>query len=82
MAEIKQSHVPNSVMWEVLRKLGFAGRARMTFDLNRSLRSITEAGVRRRHPDYDERRIRLAATKLTVGPELFKLVYPDEDVEP
>jgi hypothetical protein len=54
----------------------------MTFNLNRSVRSISEAGVRRRHPDYDDRRVRLAAIKLAIGADLFKLVYPGEDVEP
>jgi hypothetical protein len=82
MSEIEQSHEPNAVTWQTLRKLGFAGLASMTFALNRSLRSITEAGIRRRHPDYDDRRVRLAATKLAIGPELFKLAYPGKDVEP
>lgn len=82
MSEIDQSHEPNAVTWQVLRKLGFAGRVSMTFALNHSLRSVSEAGVRRRHPDYDDRRVRLAATKLAIGPDLFKLAYPGEDVEP
>jgi hypothetical protein len=54
----------------------------MTFELNKSLRSISEAGIRHRHPEYDERRVRLAAIKLSIGADLFKLVYPGEDVEP
>ena len=54
----------------------------MTFSLNRSLRSISEAGVRRRHPDYDERHVRLAAIKLAIGADLFNRAYPGEDVEP
>jgi len=76
------SHEPDAKTWQILRSLGIEGRAHMTFNLNRSLRSISEAGVRRRHPDYDERRVRLAAIKLAIGADLFKLVYPAEDVEP
>lgn len=49
---------------EVLRRLGMEGRARLTFDLCESLRQTTEAGVRFRHPDYDDRTVRLAATRL------------------
>jgi len=76
------SHERNAVGWQILRNIGFEGRLRMTFELNKSLRSISEAGVRHRHPEYDERRVRLAAIKLSIGAELFKLVYPGEDVEP
>ena len=49
-------------------------------DAGRQLLDV--AGVRRRHPDYDDRRVRLAAIKLAIGADLFKLVYPGEDVEP
>jgi hypothetical protein len=76
------SHEPDAMAWQILRNLGLEGRARMTFSLNRSLRSISEAGVRRRHPDYDERHVRLAAIKLAIGADLFNRAYPGEDVEP
>ena len=76
------SHERDEIGWQILRNLGFEGRVRMTFELNRSLRSISEAGVRRRHPDYDERRVRLAAIKLAIGADLFERAYPGEDVEP
>jgi hypothetical protein len=76
------SHERDAMGWQVLRNIGFDGRVRMTFQLNNSLRRISEAGVRHRHPDYDDRRVRLAATKLAIGADLFRLVYPGEDVEP
>ncbi|MGD0461607.1 MAG: hypothetical protein ABSB74_03870 [Tepidisphaeraceae bacterium] len=81
-AEMEQSHEPSAVLWEALRKLGFEGRVKMTFELGNTLRRVSEAGVRHRHPDYDERRVRLAALKLAIGPELFKLAFGSEDVEP
>jgi len=80
--EIEQSHEPNAIMWEALRKQGFDGRVKMTFELSNNLRRVTEAGVRHRHPDYDDRRVRLAAFKLAIGSELFKLAYPSENIEP
>ena len=82
MPRIEPIDPADAVMWQTLRKLGFAGRMRLTFALSESLRSISEAGVRRRHPEYDEKRVRLAATKLAIGDELFKRAYPREDVEP
>jgi hypothetical protein len=69
-------------MWKTLRKQGFDGRVKMTFELSNNLRAVTEAGIRHRHPDYDDRRVRLAAFKLTIGPEPFKLAYPSENIEP
>ena len=70
------------VQLDVLRRLGIEGRARLTFDLSDSLRRITEAGVRQRHPDYDDRTVRLAATRLAIGDKLFRLAFPGVEVEP
>lgn len=65
-----------------LDRLGTAGRARMTFELSNNLRRLVESGIRLRHPDYDERKVRLAALKLAVGPVLFREAFPAEDIEP
>jgi hypothetical protein len=67
---------------DVLRRMGLQGRARLTFALGDSLRSLTESGVRHRHPDYDERRVRLATARLLLGESLFAQVFPREDVRP
>jgi hypothetical protein len=45
-------------------------------------RRLSEDGVRARHPDYDERKVKLAAIKLAIGANLFSEAYPGEDVEP
>jgi hypothetical protein len=68
--------------WEILRRMGMAGRARLTFALSDALRELSESGVRRRHPDYDDRKVRLGAIKLAIGAELFREVFPSEDVDP
>jgi hypothetical protein len=81
MSEI-QSHKPNAIMWQALKNQGFEGRVKMTFELSKNLRAITEAGVRHRHPDYDDRRVRLAAFKLAIGSELFSQAFPSENIEP
>src|SRR4051812_39417745 len=67
---------------DVLRRLGPAGRLRMAFELSDGLRSVLEAGVRQRHPDYDERTDRLAATRLAIGETLFRAAFPDVRVAP
>ena len=54
----------------------------MTFRLSRTLRDISEAGVRHRHPEYTPRQVQLAAIRLAIGEELFAHAYPGVEVEP
>ena len=49
----------------------------MTFELSDNLRAITEAGIRHRHPDYDEEQVRLALIRTMLGDELFNRFYGD-----
>ena len=70
------------VQVDVLRRLGVDGRARLTFELCESLRRTVEAGVRHRHPDYDARTVRLAATRIAIGDHLFRAAFPGVDVAP
>jgi hypothetical protein len=70
------------VQLDALRRLGGIGRLRLAFDLGESLRQTVEAGVRQRHPDHDDRTVRLAVTRLTIGDRLFRLAYPGVWVDP
>ena len=60
---------------EILRRIGIAGRARMTFELGDNLRRIVEDGVRHRHPDWDDETVRLERIRLMLGDELFQKAY-------
>lgn len=62
--------------------MGYDGRARLAMQLSRMVRRLSEEGIRSRHPEFDERKTKLAAIKLAIGPELFSKAYPGEDVEP
>ena len=64
------------VRFSILRKLDPSRRAEMAFELSDGLRGVVESGIRRRHPDYDDARIRLAALRLAIGDELFSKAYP------
>jgi hypothetical protein len=70
------------VYFEVLRRIGPAGRGQRTAELNDGLRAVTESGVRQRHPDYTEEEVRLAVLRLAVGEELFRQAFPQTDVKP
>jgi hypothetical protein len=69
------------VQLAVLRRIGMAGRARMTAELCDNLRELVAAGVLQRHPDYTDEQIRLAVVRLTLGEELFRQAS-HSDVQP
>ncbi len=64
---------------EVLRRIGIAGRAAMTFELSDNLRRIVADGVRDRHPDWDEQAVRLRVIRLTLGERLFNETFGDTE---
>lgn len=61
---------------EVYRKLGPQGRIRIMFQLNDMVRAIAIAGIRRRHPDYDDEQVKLAFARLTLGDDLVRAAWP------
>jgi hypothetical protein len=67
---------------EVLRRLGIEGRAAMTFELSDNLRSLVAAGVRHRHPHWDDRAIEREVIRLMIGNDLFRQAYGKEPAEP
>lgn len=65
-----------------LQKMNMNDRARMTFELSDNLRSTVEAGIRQRHPDYDQKQVKLAMFKLTLEPDLFNEAFPGCEIVP
>ena len=65
------------VQFEAFRRIGAEGRAHMTFELSNLVRTITEEGIRQRHPDYTGKMVHLAALRLVLGERVFKQVYPN-----
>jgi len=61
--------------FEILRRLDIKQRAEMVFELSDNLRQVVEAGVKHRHPDYDEQKIKLAVFRITYGKSLFQEVF-------
>ena len=64
--------------FEILQRLDAGTRAKMAFELSDNLRSIVEAGVKLRYPDFDERQIKMEVLRLMVGDTLFRRIYPDK----
>lgn len=69
-----------AVQLQVLRKIGIEGRIKMTFQLSNNMRSTVEAGVRHRHPEYDDQQVRREVLRLMIGDKLFKEVCSKMDI--
>ena len=65
--------------FEILERLGIEGRAEMTFQLSDNLRQIAESGVRLRHPEYDEQEVRREVLRITLGDELYRKAFEEQD---
>jgi hypothetical protein len=83
------SAIPNDTSREAywaltaaLRRMGPERRAAMTFELNDQLRARLAAGVRMRHPDYDNEQVRLATIRLRLGDDWFRRAFPEVEVTP
>ncbi|NIP26272.1 MAG: hypothetical protein GWN67_18230 [Phycisphaerae bacterium] len=63
--------------FEILRRLDAQTRLKMMFEMSDYLRSIVEAGVRLRHPEYDERKVNRQVVRLMIGETLFKQICTD-----
>jgi hypothetical protein len=61
---------------EVYLRLGGAGRVAVMFQLNDTVRRLAMAGIRARHPGYDEEQVRFAYARLVLGDALVRAVWP------
>jgi hypothetical protein len=60
---------------QVLRRIGPAGRLAMAFELSDNLRSLVAAGVRHRHPQWDDQTVERETIRLMIGDTLFRRAY-------
>ena len=67
---------------QVLRRLGPDGRAELIALLCKGLRCTVEAGIRMRHPEYDDCMVKLAVIRLTAGSQVFGKLLPGISIVP
>ncbi len=67
---------------ERLRSMIPAERWRESQQLNDLTRQFIVAGIRMRHPDYDERQIHQAVARLVWGDEVYRNAFPGEEIAP
>ncbi|MGA2956493.1 MAG: hypothetical protein ABSF48_12330 [Thermodesulfobacteriota bacterium] len=62
---------------EIFRRMGPEKRLQAGIALSQLCRKLLAEGVRRRHPEFDEREIKLATIRLTLPEDLFLAAYPE-----
>jgi len=79
-APLDTSPEANAVQIEAYRRMGGARRLQVVFDLNALARTLTLAGIRSRHPSYDEEQVKRAYARLVLGDDLYREVWPDHEL--
>ena len=72
------SDAAHDVQLDAYRRLGGAGRVTAAFGMSALVRGIAVAGIRRRHPDYEEDRVRRALLRLLWGDATVRQIWPGE----
>jgi hypothetical protein len=73
----------HDVQTEIYRRLGGAERVAIQFRLTAMVRDLATAGIRARHPQYDDQQVLLAYARLTLGDALTQAAWPGRElVEP
>jgi hypothetical protein len=65
-----------AVQVEIFRRMDPSRRLELALRMSDSLRRVTAAGVRARHPEYTDEQVRLAVIRLGLGDEWFARAYP------
>ena len=65
------------VQLEIFRRMDPEKRLQCAIALSQTCRELLKEGVRRRHPEYDERQISLAVARLMLPEKLFFAAYPE-----
>jgi len=76
MRRLDTTEMAEAIQIEIFRAMGAKGRLQAATDLARTSRNLLAAGVRKRHPAYDDEQVRYAVIRLTLGEEWFLKVYP------
>jgi hypothetical protein len=79
-APLDTSQSAHEVQRDVYLRMGGAARVAVMFRLTDAVRRLAMAGIRARHPKYDEERVRRAYARLVLGDALTRAVWPDQEL--
>lgn len=63
-----------AVQLEILRRMTGPERVAMAFEMSEAARALSEAGIRHRHPEWNEGRVRDALMEMLLGLDLANAV--------
>ncbi len=66
----------DAVQMEAYRRMGGTARSEIASRLTTMARETAAAGIRRRHPEYDDASVKLALARLLYGDELVAKAWP------
>ncbi|HYV38717.1 MAG TPA: hypothetical protein VE988_23735 [Gemmataceae bacterium] len=69
------------VQLEIYRRMPPGRTLKMAMEMSDFMRDIAAAGVRRRHPEYDEQQVKMALIRLTAGEDLFHKAFPGQEIQ-
>jgi hypothetical protein len=69
-----------SAQVELLSAMSGSRRSALAFRLTRLARDASRAGIRARHPEYDDDDVRRAFFRLLHGDTLTREVWPDQEL--
>jgi hypothetical protein len=70
----------HALQLEIYRRMGGPARCAIAFRLTELAQLAAEAGIRERHRDYDDDRVRRALFRLRLGDELMRTIWPNDDL--
>ncbi len=68
----------HAVQIELLKRLGGSGRVDLPASMSEQAREISRSGIRARHPEYSEKQVHDALSKMLLGEALFRAVFSKE----
>lgn len=65
---------------DAYRRMEGRGRVAVMFRLGEMTRRTSMAGIRHRHPEYDDVQVRLALARLLFGDNLVRRAWPEQEL--
>ena len=75
MKPLDTTREAEKIQLDIFRRMAPEQRLQAGLALSRTCRELLREGVRRRHPEYDERQVLLAVIRLTLPDDLFSAAY-------
>jgi hypothetical protein len=76
------SPIAHQLQIAVYRRLGPEARVALAISMSEEARRVMAAGIRARHPEYDDNAVLAAVRRLTLGDRLFRAAWPRAPVVP